>query len=67
MLVKDKSGGLATSRESNLHLAFIDLVYITVGGDSEEIAFRVFSGAVERDSELEKFFEIGLHGVSHLI
>ena len=38
VLIEHKSSWLTTSRESNLHLAFVNLVDITVSRDCEEIA-----------------------------
>ena len=49
---------MPTSCESDIHLAFLYLINITVSGDSEEVAILILSGAVERHCDLEELFEI---------
>jgi hypothetical protein len=56
--IEDESGRLAASCESNIHLAFLHLINITIGWDSEEVAILILSRTVERHCDLEELFEI---------
>ena len=56
--VEDQTRRLSTSGECNVHLTFLDLVYISIGGDREEVSILVFSGAVQRYGYLEELFEV---------
>ena len=65
VLVENETSWLATRGKSHLHLSLVDLVNVTVGADCKEVTLRVLSGAVEGDSQLEKFFKVCLRSVSH--
>ena len=67
LMIEYKTWRLATSGEGNFHLAFGNLIHITIGWDSVEISFLVLSWAEERYRKLEKFFVICLSDICHIV
>ena len=59
LCVKDEARGLPSCREGHIHLALLDLVNVSISGDSEEVTILILCGAVEGNCHLEEFLKIG--------
>jgi len=67
MLVKNETGGLATSGESLINLTLLDLVNVAIGRNRKEVPFAVLGRAVERHCKLENFFKVRWGSVRHFV
>ena len=57
--VEYEARGLPSCREGHIHLALLDLVNVSISGDSEEVTILILGGAVEGNCHLEEFLTIG--------
>lgn len=57
--VENEACWLTTSRESHIHLALLDLVNVSIGGNGEKVAILILCGAIKGNCHLEELLKIG--------